>query len=242
MITVALGLTVLVSKPLQELMDAERAFSVRCRQIGYKKSFLEFISSDSVNFHPGPGLAKPRLEKEEDDPPGSKGYIKFEWEPVVAGISASQDFGFTSGWLKIYPPDRPVFDGSYFSVWRKEKGVWKMIADLSPQGKFTTPAKVFEAGKPQPPTWPSTLTKLESNWSDSLLDKEAICMPTDPALKVEAKGPRKAAGGEVARSGDLAFTYGTFDVGEAGKNGCYITLWRNQGDGWKVLIDITRKR
>lgn len=51
---------------------------------------------------------------------------------------------------------------------------------------------------------------------------------------------------EVARSGDLAYEYGTYDlvtVGKKGKTndekGKYVVIWKKQSDGaWKVAVDI----
>jgi|SRR5215469_12581367 len=53
-------------------------------------------------------------------------------------------------------------------------------------------------------------------------------------------------GVEVARSGDLAYEYGTYDFATQDKNGKvndekgkYITIWKKQPDGsWKVAADI----
>ncbi len=71
------------------------------------------------------------------------------------------------------------------------------------------------------------------------------------------------AGAEVSRSGDLGYTYGTFEskrndadrkpsqnkAGSSGKEslagkpvihrGKYVTIWRKDADGsWKVVVDI----
>lgn len=54
------------------------------------------------------------------------------------------------------------------------------------------------------------------------------------------------AGVEVARSGDLAYEYGTYDFATQDKNGKvndekgkYVTVWKKQADNsWKVAADI----
>jgi uncharacterized protein (TIGR02246 family) len=51
---------------------------------------------------------------------------------------------------------------------------------------------------------------------------------------------------EVARSGDLAYEYGTYDFATKDKNGKitdekgkYVVVWKKQADGsWKVAVDI----
>jgi len=51
---------------------------------------------------------------------------------------------------------------------------------------------------------------------------------------------------EVSRSGDLGYTYGTFEFrkgsggGEPVESGSYVRIWRKQSNGkWKVVLDIT---
>jgi uncharacterized protein (TIGR02246 family) len=51
---------------------------------------------------------------------------------------------------------------------------------------------------------------------------------------------------DVARSGDLAYSYGTYEFRSAGKDGKpvvehgkYTTIWKKQKDGtWKVVLDM----
>jgi len=51
---------------------------------------------------------------------------------------------------------------------------------------------------------------------------------------------------EAARSGDLAYTSGSYDLSfndpkgkPVGEHGKYVTVWRKQADGgWKVVLDI----
>jgi ketosteroid isomerase-like protein len=75
-----------------------------------------------------------------------------------------------------------------------------------------------------------------------------------PAVRVlwapffEAQGPALSwtpATVEVAASGDLAYTTGTFEMkgtdaqGKATHEyGKYVTIWRKRPDGWKVAVDI----
>jgi ketosteroid isomerase-like protein len=63
-----------------------------------------------------------------------------------------------------------------------------------------------------------------------------------PNLKITWKADKA----EVARSGELGYTSGTYDMtfsDPAGKTisdkGKYVTVWKKQADGsWKVLLDI----
>src|SRR5262249_22298759 len=48
--------------------------------------------------------------------------------------------------------------------------------------------------------------------------------------------------GDVSRSGDLGYTYGTYDsVGTDGKKvrGSYLHIWTKQGPAWQLVLDVT---
>lgn len=75
--------------------------------------------------------------------------------------------------------------------------------------------------------------KIRANW------QEMLAQP-GPGLSFTATGV------EVARSGDLAWEYGTYELATTDKKGKtttekgkYVTVWKKQPDGsWKVAADI----
>jgi uncharacterized protein (TIGR02246 family) len=110
-------------------------------------------------------------------------------------------------------------------------------------------------------------------WSQAARAKDidkAVSMYTDDAIAFQDKGPMTkgkeniregwktmlALPGpglsfaptavEVAKSGDIAYEYGLYDMVTTDKKGKtndekgkYVTVWKKQGDGsWKVAIDI----
>ncbi|HEY2963365.1 MAG TPA: DUF4440 domain-containing protein [Pyrinomonadaceae bacterium] len=49
------------------------------------------------------------------------------------------------------------------------------------------------------------------------------------------------AGGDVSRSGDLGYTYGTYEVADAARvteRGSYVKIWKNEGGGWQIVLDV----
>ena len=68
------------------------------------------------------------------------------------------------------------------------------------------------------------------------------------AVLAEDKAPVRwePAGGGVARSGDLGYTYGVLERQEAeawAKTGNYMRVWRHQADGtWKLAFDVLSPR
>ena len=95
----------------------------------------------------------------------------------------------------------------------------------------------------------------------AFFDAEAVIFPADrafvkglPAVRSHWEGKKwspagltwKPLGAEIAASGDLGYTYGTWSFtgkDKEGKSitatGKYLTTWKRQKDGsWKVLADI----
>jgi uncharacterized protein (TIGR02246 family) len=129
---------------------------------------------------------------------------------------------------------------------------------------------------PPPDTRPADEAAIRAaviEWSKAAQAKDvnkAVSFYADDALQFHDKGPLAKGkteiragweqleaepganlsfaltGIEVARSGDLAYEYGTFDFASKDKKGKtvdekgkYVTVWKKQADGsWKVAADI----
>jgi ketosteroid isomerase-like protein len=48
---------------------------------------------------------------------------------------------------------------------------------------------------------------------------------------------------DVARSGDLGYTHGTYEISDDAKKaterGSYVRIWRGFGDHWRIVLDVT---
>lgn len=52
-------------------------------------------------------------------------------------------------------------------------------------------------------------------------------------------------GGDVSRSGDLGYTYGTYEITDASKvteRGSYVRIWQTDGNVWRIVIDVANPR
>jgi ketosteroid isomerase-like protein len=118
---------------LQELVDADKAFSVASEKNGMKKAFLEYIADDAVLLRPGflpivEGDVIKFLNAQEDTS------FTMTWEPKGGDIAASGDMGFTYGVYKVATADTTL-KGTYLNVWRKqEDGKWKFVIDTGNPG------------------------------------------------------------------------------------------------------------
>ena len=48
-------------------------------------------------------------------------------------------------------------------------------------------------------------------------------------------------GGDVSRSGDLGYTYGTYEVTDAEKvteHGSYVRIWKKEAGQWRIVLDV----
>lgn len=119
----------------------------------------------------------------------------------------------------------------------------------------------------------ATIRAASADWSKASQAKDvnkAVAVYADEAMQFPDNGPMvkgkdniragwqkmlalpgpgltfATTGVEVARSGDLAYEYGTYDFATQDKNGKvndekgkYVTVWKKQPDGsWKVAADI----
>jgi beta-aspartyl-peptidase (threonine type) len=123
--------------PIDRMVAAERLFASTSAEKGIRASFLEFFSEDGVDFRPHPVKTKKVLSEKPPDP--SEKFVKLEWEPDFADVSAEGDIGYTTGPYKLTDTsgkDPVTRYGTFFSVWRREKdGQWKVILDAGTGSK-----------------------------------------------------------------------------------------------------------
>jgi ketosteroid isomerase-like protein len=75
-----------------------------------------------------------------------------------------------------------------------------------------------------------------------VIGREAVAAALDGKTEASTWQPAKA---EVARSGDLGYAYGTYQL-KAGpadekptEQGNYMRIWKRQGGQWRVVLDVT---
>ncbi len=271
-----------ISPALKALADSERAFAKLCGEKGVRESFLTYFSDDCISFAPDPGNAKERLRKRP--PLTGPSPITLNWGPIVADISQSGDFGYTTGPTSIIdntPQKRPPSYGYYFSIWKKQSdGNWKVALDLGtevPGPRDMVDPLPFHAAKQEVMKVPAGKINITKELSGLLKnDKEFLGVSTSDGLakaylrymsdetRLHRDGmfpltdrdsirayfskakmnmtwePMKA---DVARSADLGYTMGSYELkgeGKEGEKGYYVRVWKQVGNGnWKIVLDTT---
>ena len=111
-----------------QLAQKEREFSQSAATRGFIGAFLDYFDDSCVAFYPQPENAKHALTGEPES------QASLIWRPTFVEVSASGDFGFTTGPSEYRAggvKDSTVYYGHFVSVWKKNgDGKWKVILDV----------------------------------------------------------------------------------------------------------------
>jgi hypothetical protein len=115
-------------KGIHGLIHAERSFARYTVQQGIPTGFSHFLDKNGIVFN---GAEPKNGIQQYKQQPLSPTILN--WGPEYAVISASQDFGFTTGPYHVQRSSKDSVSGrgQYSSVWHiDEKGEWKVLIDL----------------------------------------------------------------------------------------------------------------
>ena len=115
-------------KGIDNLIQAEKNFAAYSVAHSTKEAFQQFIDSNSIMFDNGKPVSAIEFWNKREKRPGV-----LNWRPQYAEISASGDFGYTTGpWtFQNSVNDSIIARGQYTTVWHLNKnGEWKFLVDL----------------------------------------------------------------------------------------------------------------
>lgn len=259
-----------VNNDLRELADSERAFAAFTVREGFRAGFIKFFADDGIGFGPHPQRTKEVLQKRPAET-GPRTLI-FNWQPMFGDISADGDMGYTTGPVLFMPQGenaKPPWHGIYFSVWEKQTdGQWKVAVDMGvdtpqPVAPIDTTFKGSLAKSRPAARKPEAIDTFDKQFSDSIA-KTTPAKAYKSRLGLEFRIHRKGMmpvtlggeldelstwptkfefiGGKIAKSNDLAFTYGKYAATGAGtdiEEGYYVHVWRTDAAGkWRLVVDV----
>jgi ketosteroid isomerase-like protein len=141
-ITTLLALIVLqtinAQRTIDGLIKAEKDFAAYSVANSTKEAFLKFLDSNGLVFDKGKAVNGIESWTKREKRPGI-----LNWHPQLAEISASGDFGYTTGPWTFQPTinDSVVARGQYTTVWHIDKyGEWKFLVDLGVSNTPVSPA------------------------------------------------------------------------------------------------------
>lgn len=133
---VALALSSATAGPLEEMLAADTAFAKMAQDESVPAAFGAYAADDVWMFPEGQDAYQGRdklVARFANWPEGAT----LEWFPQDGMASSRGDFGFTWGKFifTAQGEDGPeVGHGKYVSIWRKENGAWKFVADIGNSG------------------------------------------------------------------------------------------------------------
>ena len=123
-----------VATLMEDVKDADRAFSAVSALAGAPAAFAQYIAPDGAVLGPFPEIAfgaQRVMESYEGAGPGA-----LTWRPLFGDVAASGDIAFTIGDAEIREPREdgtmsdPIAVVWYLSVWKRQRtGEWKVVID-----------------------------------------------------------------------------------------------------------------
>jgi hypothetical protein len=127
--------------PKEDLMAVDRAFAKLSLDKGYDEAYIANLAVDGQTFTGAtPIQNKADAVSRYSDPkePHSDPRIKITWVPDTGGVSADGTLGWTEGHSSHIGPGVST-TGHYMTVWVREKGAWKVRADMGSTDPKKTP-------------------------------------------------------------------------------------------------------
>jgi ketosteroid isomerase-like protein len=247
--------------PGETLVTTERAFAAMSAASSSDSAFATFIAPEGVLLRPDPvpGAAWLRAHPSPS--------LMLRWKPAYAVVSAGADLGFTTGPFEDWDAGDTSgtrYHGEFMTAWKRQAdGGWKFVLDFGishqadtwgepvtvklleppslPGGYFDTTgtrAYLLHNAEPSPESLPEAVQLLRPGALRILGSASVAAQLTKEAGRV-VRTPLSA---DVAVSGDLAYTYGTFELRTTGlpaQRGYYFTVWSRKGpEAWSVLWDV----
>jgi hypothetical protein len=111
-----------------QLAQKEQEFSQSAAARGFINAFRAYFDDSCISFYPQPENAKHALIGEPES------QASLVWWPTFVEVSASDDFGFTTGPSEYRAggiSDSLAYYGHFVSVWKKNSnGKWDVILDV----------------------------------------------------------------------------------------------------------------
>jgi ketosteroid isomerase-like protein len=242
--------------PQDAMFAAERAFAQRSVADGMRAAFASNFADDGVVFWPAPIRLHDALAKQAA--PANPKASTLDWAPAAGGVARSGDLGFTTGpWTRTdNVGNAPARHGLFFSVWRRQGERWLVVADAGAQAQAPVPASLLAPAPrvgPQGAADPAPLLASERAVatrqayggrfaSDAMFASDAAGVIRGAAVAARWRGDLgslrlEPAFADVASSGDLGYSYGSFAAGTG--NGYYLHLWtRDAAGAWRIAVAI----
>ena len=265
-----------VETPLTPMADTERAFAARATEVGWKQAFLEYFAADAIGFEAGAaGLARDQVAAQPDPPKSFSlvwepryGDISSSGElGYLTGPATSQSPGRPARHQVYATVWKKQRDGNYKVV--LDVGVGTPRAAAFAPGLVRAPNPNRFSGDYDDRTPPLAAADGVLNSQLRLGQERGYRGRLAPEARLHRSGVMPLVGStailawlatqpaftlgdtrysESARSGDLGYTWGTYQIvrppARAGgtrrvEEGFYARVWTRERTGqWLVALDV----
>lgn len=260
-----LGQSVIAQKGIDNLIKAEKDFAAYSVAHSTKEAFLQFIDSNSIMFEEGKPVTAFAFWNKREKRPG-----RLNWHPQYAEISASEDFGYTTGpWTFQLPgSDSIIARGQYSTVWYlNKKAEWKFLVDFgidntqpgSEEERIIDTPKEPDNPKANPHIAP--LVSAENSFNEwagknkikaykTWLSRESI-LTRNGFLPAVTLAERKTI--IYSTPSGIIYTMNSWGISSVpdlgytygtaiinGKTENYMRVWRREKTGWKIALEVLK--
>ena len=246
-------------KTIDGMIAAEKAFAQYALDKNTKQAFLKFMDMEAVQFTEGKPIKTSDFwaKKEENK-------TRLKWQPQFAEISASNDFGYTTGPWTFQTTDADTISGrgQFTTVWQaNDKGEWKFLVDYGNNYNAVTPPQMVQKIKVAKKA-KATIQSLRAVQelfnqlaaispqaayqkylsSQSILNFNGLQPLTktfeqlSPFNEITAGISFNILGSGISSVGDMGYVYGATLNKEKTDN--YLHIWRHEKTGWKLAVVV----
>lgn len=255
----------LAQKGIEKMIRTEKDFAAYSVAHSTKEAFQQYIDSNSIMFDKGEPVTAIEFWNRREKKPGI-----LSWHPQFSEISASGDFGYTTGpWtFRASLKDSVVARGQYATVWALDKqGQWKFLIDFgidntqpgSDEERIIKATKEPDSSKAI--THIYSLVAAENQFNRALQKNKAKAYSTWLSQEtvllrngfLPAANPTSRKSMIDSTPVGLKFTMNGWsvstlqDIGYTygsviihGKPENYLRIWRREKTGWRIALEVLR--
>lgn len=249
--------------PMDKLIRAEESFAAYSVKHSTREAFLMFLDSNGIVFDKGQPVNGIDLWLKREKRPGI-----LNWFPHHAEITASGDFGYTTGSWTFQPnsiKDSIVARGYYTTVWQKDlTGTWKFLIDLgvsnSPEFEMKKINKIENVAIRYLPADKKSMLVAEkkfiSQFESSKINSYKNSLSLVAVVLNRNNEKQATTVKEIEKIIDLTPNNIKYvmlgaqisDSGDLGftfgttfindKTDNYLRIWRREIEGWKIAVEV----
>ena len=121
------------------LLATDRFYSLLSGALGIVEGFSAQLAPDALYLHPAAPIIQGRSEIRDFLARTYPTPTVFTWRHASGDVSENGRLGYTWGWTELREDGGPVQYGKYIAFWKREHGLWKVVAYMRNPSPGTPP-------------------------------------------------------------------------------------------------------